>query len=154
MGFYGQKYWSRLSFPSPGDLPRPGIELAAPSLESGFSLPLSYQGSSVTYFISVQLYINFIVTILYLHIYIDRLWIWDEPICIQWIHIKYKYTKWRYISYVGIHTVYTFYFLLHLWVSSGIIFWRTSFVIFFCASLLMKNFSFSLKNVSFSLLFE
>ena len=73
MGFSRQEYWTGLSFPSPGDLPRPGIELAAPSLEGGFSLPLSYQGSSVAYFISVQLYINFIVTVLYLHIYIDRL---------------------------------------------------------------------------------
>ena len=27
MGFSRQKYWSGLSFPSPGDLPDPGIEL-------------------------------------------------------------------------------------------------------------------------------
>ena len=26
VGFSRQEYWSRLSFPSPGDLPRPGIE--------------------------------------------------------------------------------------------------------------------------------
>ena len=26
MGFSGQEYWSRLPFPSPGDLPDPGIE--------------------------------------------------------------------------------------------------------------------------------
>ena len=26
MGFYRQKYWSGLPFPSPGDLPDPGIE--------------------------------------------------------------------------------------------------------------------------------
>ena len=26
MGFPRQKYWSRLPFPSPGDLPNPGIE--------------------------------------------------------------------------------------------------------------------------------
>ena len=27
MGFLGQEYWSGLPFPSPGDLPDPGIEL-------------------------------------------------------------------------------------------------------------------------------
>ena len=26
MGFFGQEYWSGLPFPSPGDLPNPGIE--------------------------------------------------------------------------------------------------------------------------------
>ena len=33
MGFSRQGYWSRLPFPSPGDLPNPGIELKSPSLE-------------------------------------------------------------------------------------------------------------------------
>ena len=32
MGFSRQEYWSGLSFPSPGDLPNPGIELVSPSL--------------------------------------------------------------------------------------------------------------------------
>ena len=30
MGFSRQEYWSGLPFPSPGDLPDPGIELALP----------------------------------------------------------------------------------------------------------------------------
>ena len=29
MGFSGQEYWSGLPFPSPGDLPEPGIELSS-----------------------------------------------------------------------------------------------------------------------------
>ena len=33
-----QEYWSGLPFPSPGDLPDPGIELWAPSLQAD-SLP-------------------------------------------------------------------------------------------------------------------
>ena len=33
MGFCRQEYWSGLSFPSPGDLPDPGIEPASPALE-------------------------------------------------------------------------------------------------------------------------
>ena len=32
MGFPRQEYWSGLPFPSPGDLPDPGIKLASPAL--------------------------------------------------------------------------------------------------------------------------
>ena len=32
MGFSRQEYWSGLPFPSPGDLPNPGIEPRSPSL--------------------------------------------------------------------------------------------------------------------------
>ena len=34
MGFSRQEYWSGLSFPSPGDLPNPGIEPWSPALEA------------------------------------------------------------------------------------------------------------------------
>ena len=34
MGFSRQEYWSRLPFPSPGDLPDPGIEPGYPALEA------------------------------------------------------------------------------------------------------------------------
>ena len=30
MGFSWQEYWSGLPFPSPGDLPNPGLELESP----------------------------------------------------------------------------------------------------------------------------
>ena len=33
MGFSGQEYWSGLPFPSPGDLPYPGIEPETPALQ-------------------------------------------------------------------------------------------------------------------------
>ena len=33
MGFYRQGYWSELPFPSPGELPVPGIEPRSPSLQ-------------------------------------------------------------------------------------------------------------------------
>ena len=33
MGFSMQRYWSGLPFPTPGDLPDPGIELASPALQ-------------------------------------------------------------------------------------------------------------------------
>ena len=34
MGFSRHEYWSRLPFPSPGDLPRPGIEPRSPALQA------------------------------------------------------------------------------------------------------------------------
>ena len=35
MGFSRQEYWSGLPFPSPGDLPNPGIERGSPALQAG-----------------------------------------------------------------------------------------------------------------------
>ena len=35
MGFSRQGYWSGLLFPSPGDLPDPGIEPGSPTLQAG-----------------------------------------------------------------------------------------------------------------------
>ena len=34
MGFSSQDYWSGLPFPSPGDLPNPGIEPRSPALQA------------------------------------------------------------------------------------------------------------------------
>ena len=44
MGFSKQEYWSELPFPSPGDLPDPGIKHRTPAMQAD-SLPLSHQGS-------------------------------------------------------------------------------------------------------------
>jgi len=41
MGFSRQEYWSGLPFPSPGDLPDPGIEPRSPALQANYRL--SYQ---------------------------------------------------------------------------------------------------------------
>ena len=35
MGFPRQEYWSGLPFPSPGNLPDPGMELGSPALQAG-----------------------------------------------------------------------------------------------------------------------
>ena len=45
MGFFSQEYWSELPFPSPRDLPHPGIESESPELQAD-SLPLSHYGLS------------------------------------------------------------------------------------------------------------
>ena len=43
MVFSRQGYWSRLPFPSPGDLPNPGIKRRSPALQAD-SLPTEPQG--------------------------------------------------------------------------------------------------------------
>ena len=43
MGFSRQEYWSGLPFPSPGDLPEPGIELRSPTLQAD-ALPSELPG--------------------------------------------------------------------------------------------------------------
>ena len=46
MGFSRQEYWSGLPFPSPGDLPDPGLKLVSPaSLWQVDYSPLSHQGN-------------------------------------------------------------------------------------------------------------
>ena len=44
MEFSRQEYWSGLPFPSPGDIPNPGIKPLSPALQVG-SLPLSHLGN-------------------------------------------------------------------------------------------------------------
>ena len=46
MGFASQEYWSGFLFPSPGDLPYPGIEPGSPALLENL-LQLSHQGNHV-----------------------------------------------------------------------------------------------------------
>ena len=46
MGFSRQEHWSGLPFPSPGDLPYPGIEPRSPALQAD-SLPTDPQGKSL-----------------------------------------------------------------------------------------------------------
>ena len=36
MEFFNQEYWSGLPFPTPGDLPDPGIKPGSPALAGGF----------------------------------------------------------------------------------------------------------------------
>ena len=54
MGFSRQEYWSGLPFPSPGDLPNPGIEAGSPSLQADDQL--SYEGSPQCFYIYLKLF--------------------------------------------------------------------------------------------------
>ena len=47
MGFSMQEYWNGLTFPSPGDLPAPGIEPRSPALQAD-ALPTELRGSSLS----------------------------------------------------------------------------------------------------------
>ena len=47
MGFPRQEYQSGWPFPSPGDLPEPGVELASPALAGGFFTTDSPPGKSL-----------------------------------------------------------------------------------------------------------
>ena len=55
MGFSRQEYWSWLPFPSPGDLPDPGIEPGSPALQAN-TLPSEHcpTNSNQLQFSSVQ----------------------------------------------------------------------------------------------------
>ena len=46
MGFSRQQYWSGLPFPSPGDLPNPGIKPRSPALQADALKHLSHQGQA------------------------------------------------------------------------------------------------------------
>ena len=46
MGFSRQEYWSGLPFPSPGDLPNPGIEPVSPALQTD-TLPSEPPGKPI-----------------------------------------------------------------------------------------------------------
>ena len=46
LGFSSQEYWSGLPFPSPGNLPNPGIEPMSPALQAD-SLPSEPSGKSL-----------------------------------------------------------------------------------------------------------
>ena len=46
MGFFRQEYWSGLPFPSPGNLPNPGVEPGSPALKAD-TLPSEPPGKSL-----------------------------------------------------------------------------------------------------------
>ena len=47
MGFSRQEYWSGLPFPSPGDLPNPGIEPGSPALQADALKDINVHSSTI-----------------------------------------------------------------------------------------------------------
>ena len=58
MGFSRQEYWSGLPFPSPGDLPDPGIEPGSPALQADV---LTSEPPGKPHILMVHLYENGII---------------------------------------------------------------------------------------------
>ena len=56
MGFSRQEYWSGLSFPSPADLPDPGIKTQSPALQMD-SLPSEPPGKPHVY-VHISMYLS------------------------------------------------------------------------------------------------
>ena len=55
MGFSRQEYWSGLPFPSPGDLPDPGIEHGSPAWQAD-SLPTELQSTPLVHLLCWSVY--------------------------------------------------------------------------------------------------
>ena len=58
MGYSREEYWSGLPFPSPGDLPDPGIEPGSPALQAD-TLPSELSGKphEIIYIYYIYIYI-------------------------------------------------------------------------------------------------
>ena len=58
MGFPGQEYWSRLPFPSPGDLLDPGVEPISPTLAGDSLSPRKPRNRHYFGFLNLHLWAN------------------------------------------------------------------------------------------------
>ena len=63
MGFPRQEYWSGMPFPSPGDLPNPGIKPTSPALASGFFTTSATWEAPFTQNVSEELLVKIPLTI-------------------------------------------------------------------------------------------
>ena len=63
MGFSRQEYWSGLSFPSPEDLPDPGIKPMSLALQ-GDSLPPVLLGSPLLFYFLISTYVKLLYLVL------------------------------------------------------------------------------------------
>ena len=62
IGFSRQEYWNGLPFPSPGDLPDPGIEPGSPTLQAD-SLPSELSFIEFLLYAKLSIYVIFHLTI-------------------------------------------------------------------------------------------
>ena len=76
MGFFRQKYWTGLPFPTPGNLPDPGIEsgrLDQLQYWQVDSLPTSHQGSQKIPYIHAESYMQMVLGSLFIIIHNSKL---------------------------------------------------------------------------------
>ena len=111
IGFPREEYRSGLPFPSPGDLPNPGIKLASPAWHAD-SLLLSHQGSPILYIIHIIFVYNMYVIYVYtIYAYVDNI----NNIYIYNIYMCIMYTLC--IIYIFIHThAYIYIYLCNIYI--------------------------------------
>ena len=81
MGFPRQEYWSGLPFPSPGDVPNPGIEPASPTLAGRFFTTSTTWEAQVYYIVKVYV-IYIYMNMLYKHMYAGT------SLVLQWLRLQ------------------------------------------------------------------
>ena len=97
MGFSRQEYWSGLPFPSPGDLPNPGIKAGSPSLEADALTSEPAQLPVFCYFFNILNTFKSVIP------YKSPSMIWNisrvEEKCIIWAYLNLKI--WDYLTFLG-----------------------------------------------------
>ena len=83
MGFSRQEYWSGLTFPSPGDLPHPGIESGSPTLQAD-ALPSEPQGKPIRLYLCSSIW-PLLTNVLYS--------IEKNDFLHSWVHNEHKFTN-------------------------------------------------------------
>ena len=103
MQFPRQECWCELPFPSPRDIPHPGIEPRSPALQAD-SLPAEQWGSPIQYVVYSIYVIHYICT--YIHV---------STYCLD-----FKLLEVRSIYFIFVHSWVTWWFVhgkhLHVWV--------------------------------------
>ena len=100
MGFSRQEYWSGLPFPSPGDLPNPGIKLGSPTLQAD-SLPSEPSRKPLLYGL-IHL-INAKVLVTQFHFWLVFLFVNEDPtlVFVPLVHFTQKKTiLWQNIAFL------------------------------------------------------
>ena len=111
MGLSMQEYWSELPFPSPGDLPDPGIELTSLALQAD-SLWLSHQGSpevmeaNAILRLVLPCHLPRIASLTILKILLNHCWF---KMCVNF------YCTAKLLSYTHAHTHIVFFISFPLW---------------------------------------
>ena len=81
MGFSRQEYWSGLPFPSPGDLPNPGIEPRSPALQTD-TLPSEPLGKPL---VILTGYLNILLYIFLYFNFLNNLGLRRRKWCVYWM---------------------------------------------------------------------
>ena len=94
MGFSRQEYWSGLPFPSPEDLPDPGIEPESPVLQAD-SLPSELQGTVWRFLKKLKMELPYDPAIPLLDVYPEKNIIQKETLIPIFIAVLFTIAIWQ-----------------------------------------------------------